>query len=170
MSGGVTPTTTNRLTPTKMATPTNRKRRPFLWRSSALVGGDSRRGWVLTRPAIIAPTRLPKQPDTSQGRPETRDLVSTKNINTKTHSNGRIMATNVGHFAPNPRLPLGATQNWQNPKYRAPTKHEVTISRIEFFPGTSVTAPARNMTKTAITPRTTEKPTLAVEVESFFME
>jgi hypothetical protein len=26
------------------------------------------------------------------------------------------------------------------------------------------------MTKTAVTPRTTEKPTLAVEVESFFME
>jgi hypothetical protein len=80
------------------------------------------------------------------------------------------MAANVGHFALNPMLSRGATQNWQNPRYRVPTKQEATISRIEFSPGTSVTAPATKKTKHAVTPRTTEMPTLAVEVESFFME
>lgn len=108
-------------------------------------------GIAVTHWAINAPITLPKQPETmTQGMPQVRGGKLMFN------TNGTTEATSVGIFAQNPLLPLGATQNWQNARYRAAATHGAISSPFEFSKADAAT----KETITAVIPRKRETKTI----------
>jgi hypothetical protein len=117
--------------------------------------GIPRCGAVVSQCASKAPIALPKQPETiTQGMPQVRGGKLTSNSNETTG------ATNMANLVQNPLLPLGATQNWQNARYRTAATQGAISSPCEILPGASKAAAAPKETKAAVTPKKRETTTI----------
>jgi len=148
---GITPVGIKRATATNSMKPAKRFRRQLRPRLLESAVGVPSSGVAVTLCAIIAPTTLPRQPEVSTGMPKASGVQGTRPT-----SNGVTEATSVGNFAQNPRLPLGATQNWQNARYSAAATHGAMSSPFEC----SRAAPATKETGNAVKPRKRETRTI----------
>jgi hypothetical protein len=127
--------------------PTKRWLRHLLPRLLESAVGVVRRGGAVTLCAIIAPTTLPRQPET---------MIQVQGGKLTSNSNGATEATSGGNLAQNPLLPLGATQNWQNARYSAAATHGAMSSPFEF----SKADPAPKVTSSVVKPKKRETTTI----------
>ena len=144
---GITPMGIKRAIATNSMKPAKRFLRQLLPRLLESAVGVPPCGVAVTLCAIIAPITLPRQPET---------MIQVHGGKLTSSSNGATQATSVGNFAQNLRLPLGATQNWQNARYSAAATQGAMSSPFEF----SKADPAPKVTIIAVIPRKRETTTI----------
>jgi len=131
----MTPMATMTAEMTRIAALPNRSQRQILSRVLARSGESSGAGWMAMHPAAKAPARIPRAPVITMGIPW--GTTAPRSMKGRIAISGATIAITVGHFGRNPGASLDASQNWQNARNGAPTRHPTMISLVEEVPGTS---------------------------------